>query len=245
VHPHIVQVHNLGRYRGLYFVVMEYLHGKTLHEYRHTCLKFGCLPPSDFSAFIVSRICRGLEYAHTKRDRHGAYLNIVHRDVTPSNIMMDFRGAVKLTDFGIAKALTMLMPDEAKCVMGKLSYMSPEQAHSQATDRRSDIYSLGLVLHELLTGHRVFHAKTLQDLLVEMQRSIPDPRSQTPGLPERLCQICMQALAGSPVLRFQSAGEFGEALEEYLYGSGYGPTNEKLAKHLLELWPEADRDTIQ
>jgi serine/threonine-protein kinase len=246
VHPNIVQVHNLGIGGNFYFVIMEYVHGKTLTEYLRTCLQYGCLAPPDFSAFIVSRICRGLAYAHTKRDRYGRPLKIVHRDVTPSNIMMDFRGAVKLADFGIAKALSTHMLDETRVVMGKLCYMAPEQANSKGTDARSDIFALGLVLYELLTGARVFQVQSAAELLLQMeQRRIPDPRQHVRLLPAELAALCMKAIELDPGKRFQSAEEFGDAIERYMYSSGYGPTNEKLAKHMLELWPDADRDVIK
>jgi serine/threonine protein kinase len=246
VHTNIVQVHNLGISGNLYFVVMEYVHGKTLSDYMQTCMNYGCLPPPDFSAFIVSRICRGLAYAHTKRDRHGQPLGIVHRDVTPSNIMMDFRGAVKLADFGIAKALTMHMLDETHTVMGKFNYMAPEQATMQGTDARTDLFSLGLVLYELLTGVRVFNVSSPAALIAQMQtQAIADPRKHVRLLPAELADICLQAVQLDPAHRFQTAEEFGDAIERYMYSSGYGPTNEKMAKHLLELWPDADRDIIR
>lgn len=243
VHTNIAQVYNLGIFQNRYFIVMEFLHAKTLTEYFKKFQGMRQLPPTDMSAFIVSRVCRGLDYAHTKQDREGRLLGIVHRDVTPSNVMIDFRGAVKLTDFGIAKALTMNMPDETKVIMGKFPYMSPEQVGAQPTDPRSDIFSLGLILYELLTGTHVYTAKTRGELLELMNKyRIKDPRKIVPGLPDGLVDITMKALARDPAKRFQSAFEFGDALEHFMYSGGYGPTNEKLTKHLMELWPEVDRD---
>jgi len=247
VHPNIVQVHNLAEFHGQYFIVMEHLHGKTLTEYLKHYRERRCLPDPGMAAFIVSRVCRGLDYAHTKRDRSGCPLGLVHRDVTPSNVMMDFRGAVKLTDFGIAKALTMNMPDETKTIMGKYPYMSPEQAAAAVTDARSDIYSLGLVLYELLTLTQVYTPKTRQELLEMIKKyRIRDPRKIVPaGLPDELVEILMTAVKREPAERYASAQEFGDALERHMYSKGYGPTNEKLARHLLEVWPEADRDKVE
>ncbi|MBI3832617.1 MAG: serine/threonine protein kinase [Planctomycetes bacterium] len=245
VHTNIAQVYNLGVFQNRYFIVMEYMHAKTLGEYSKKFLSIRQLPPTDMSAFIVSRVCRGLDYAHTKKDRDGRLLGIVHRDVTPSNIMIDFRGAVKLTDFGIAKALTMNMPDETKVIMGKFPYMSPEQVGAQATDPRSDIFSLGLILYELLTGTHVYNAKSRAELLEMMNKyRIKDPRKIVPNLPDDLVEITMTALQRDTAKRWQSAFEFGDALEKQMYSKGYGPTNEKLAKHIMEIWPEVDRDKV-
>ncbi|MCX7806750.1 MAG: serine/threonine protein kinase [Planctomycetota bacterium] len=245
VHPNIAQVYNLGRVGNLYFIVMEFLHGRTLTDYLNRHREMGVQAPHEMSAFIVSRVCRGLEYAHTKRDIYGRHLGIVHRDVTPSNIMIDFRGAVKLTDFGIAKALTMNMPDETKVIMGKLPYMSPEQASGGGTDARSDIFSLGLVLYESITMTRVYAPKTRAELVEMMTRfRIKDPRRIVPAIPAELAAITMKALERRPEDRFQTAFEFGDALERYMYSKGYGPTNEKLARYLLEIYPGADRDRV-
>jgi eukaryotic-like serine/threonine-protein kinase len=246
VHTNIVQVYNLASFHDRLFIVMEYLHGKTLSDYLKVYRQKGQQPDVEMSAFIVSRVCRGLDYAHTKRDRTGRPLGIVHRDVTPSNVMMDFRGAVKLTDFGIAKALTMHMPDETQIIMGKLPYMSPEQAAAKVTDARSDLYSLGLILYELLTLTQVYVAHTREELLEMMTRyKVKDPRKMVDGLPDGLVEIVMRALQRNPDKRFQTAREFGEALETHMYSKGYGPTNEKLADHLLHVWPDVDRDRIE
>lgn len=246
VHTNIVQVYNLASYHDRLFIVMEYLHGKTLSDYLKVFRQKGERPDVEMSAFVISRVCRGLDYAHTKRDRTGRPLGIVHRDVTPSNVMMDFRGAVKLTDFGIAKALTMHMPDETQIIMGKLPYMSPEQAAAKVTDARSDLYSLGLILYELLTLTQVYVARKRDELLEMMTRyKVKDPRKIVPDLPDGLVEIVMRALQRNVDKRYQTAHEFGEALETYMYSKGYGPTNEKLASHLLHVWPDVDRDRIE
>lgn len=245
VHSNIAQVYHLGIFQERHFIIMEYLHAKTLAEYIQKFSALKRLPPVEMSAFIISRVCRGLEYAHTKRDRDGRPLGIVHRDVTPTNVMMDFRGTVKLTDFGIAKAFKRVTPEEGKVVMGKFPYMSPEQAEARTTDARSDIFSLGLVLYELLTNTRVYTPKTRKTLIGMMNKyRIKDPRKIVPGLPDELVDILMHALEKEPERRFASALEMGDALERQMYSQGYGPTNEKLARHLLELWPEVDRDKL-
>jgi len=169
----------------------------------------------------------------------GKLLNIVHRDVTPSNIIITYGGVVKLTDFGIAKAVIMNTPDEAEVIMGKLPYMSPEQAKFQGTTRQSDVFSLGLVLYELLTNTSVYNVNDIDDLVDKMDNySIKSPRRLNPHIPEKLEAIMMRALEVNPASRYQTAREFCQDLEHYMYDGGYGPTNEKLARYLARLFPE-------
>jgi serine/threonine protein kinase len=245
VHSNIAQVYNLGQVDGQFFIVMEYLHARTVSQYLKAFRDRNAIPPLDMTAFIVSRVCRALSYAHTKKDREGRDLGIVHRDVTPSNVMMDFRGVVKLTDFGIAKAVQTQILDETKFILGKYPYMSPEQAAGQVTDGRSDLFSLGLVLYEMLTGTRVYTPKTRNTLLNMMNRyRIANPTKLNPEIPERLAEITMLALQKTAAERYESARAMGDDLEKHLYSGGYGPTNEKLAEHLLDVFPDVDRDHI-
>jgi serine/threonine-protein kinase len=169
----------------------------------------------------------------------GKTLNIVHRDVTPSNIIITYGGVVKLTDFGIAKAVIMNTPDEAEVIMGKLPYMSPEQAKFQGTTRQSDVFSLGLVMYELLTNTSVYNVNDIDDLVDKMDNySIKAPRRLNPHIPEKLEKIMLRALEVNPANRYQTAREFLQDLEHYMYDGGYGPTNEKLARYLSRLFPE-------
>jgi len=244
VHANICQVYSLNRYRGQLFIVMEYLHGLGLNRFLKAHTRSSYLPPPDYSAFIASRVTRGLEYAHTKKSRDGAPLAIVHRDVTPSNVILDFRGFVKLTDFGIALAITHKSIEGKGVVTGKISYMSPEQAHAEPVDYRSDIYSLGLVLYELLTGHKVFKARSVNEVRQQMKDRITPPHEVNPKVPEELSKICMKALRYDPMDRYQSAREFGNALEYFMYHDRWGPTNEKLASYLQKVFPNIERDKI-
>ena len=245
VHPHIVQVYNLAEYKGRYFVVMEYVHGMNARDVMLRHLDQGRSIPTDIAAFIVSRICRGLYYAHRKRDRKGVHLGLVHRDVTPSNILCDLRGSVKLSDFGIAKALTMNIPDETKVIMGKLPYMSPEQARGLPTDPRCDIYALGLVLYELLSGTPVFMPKSREQLMYLQEKGVPPIDSVRKNVPPDLAAIVKKATELDVDARFADANEFGTALETYMYSNRYGPTNEKLAEYLQQIFPEIDWDRVE
>jgi eukaryotic-like serine/threonine-protein kinase len=244
VHANICQVYSLNRHHGQHFIVMEYLHGLGLNTFLTAHKNGGVLPPSEYSAFIASRVTRGLEYAHTKKARNGQPLGVVHRDVTPSNVILDFRGFVKLTDFGIALAVTSEGMDQPGVVTGKICYMSPEQARAEPVDYRSDIYSLGLLLYELLTGQKVYTARSVAEVREQMKRRIRPPRELNENVPGDLSKICMKALQYDPLDRFQSARDFGNSLEYFMYHDKWGPTNEKLALYLQKVFPDIERDKI-
>ena len=236
IHTNIVQTYHLGMIGGQYFMVMEYVNGVNLEQMieRHAALNR--VLPVDLAAFIVSRIARGLAYAHAKHDREGRLLGIVHRDIGPKNIMIAYEGDVKLTDFGIAKALDLMYNEEGQVIAGKDEYLSPEQASYAVTDARADLFPLGIVLAELLLGRNIFRS---QDRLVSRQNilSLPIPKFATlrPEIDPKLEAIIQKALQRDRNDRYQSANEMLTALEVYLYSDGYGPTNEKLGAYLREL----------
>ena len=193
--------------------------------------------PADIAAFIVSRIARGLAHAHQKLDREGRRLNIVHRDIGPKNILMAFEGDVKLTDFGIAKALDLMYNEEGKVIAGKDEYLSPEQANYAVTDARADLFPLGIVLSELLLGRNIFRdsdrTKTRQNILM---MPIPMFSALRPDIGPKLESILQKCLQRDRNRRYQTAFEILNDLELYLYSDRYGPTNEKLGVYLNELY---------
>ncbi|ATC65530.1 serine/threonine protein kinase [Nibricoccus aquaticus] len=236
IHTNIVQTYHLGQVGGQYFMVMEFVRGIHLENVldRHRALKKPI--PVDLAAFIISRVARGLAYAHTKRDSDGRHLNIVHRDIGPKNVLLAYEGDVKLTDFGIAKALDLMYNEEGKVIAGKDEYLSPEQASYAVTDARADLFPLGIVLTELLLGRNIFRSADR----LESRRNIltlPIPRFSTlrPEIDARLEAIIQKALQRDREKRYQSAGEMLTDLEVYLYSDRYGPTNEKLGVYLKEL----------
>ena len=158
IHTNIVQTYHLGQVGGQYFMVMELVRGVHLEQLieRHRVLKRQI--PVDIAAFIISRVARGLAYAHQKCDVEGRHLNIVHRDIGPKNVLIAYEGDVKLTDFGIAKALDLMYNEEGKVIAGKDEYLSPEQASYAVTDARADIFPLGIVLSEVLLSKNLFRA---------------------------------------------------------------------------------------
>jgi len=241
IHTNIVQTYHLGQVSGQYFMVMEFVRGVNLEQFieRHRAL--GRPVPVDLAAFIVSRVARGLTYAHSKTDREGRHLNIVHRDIGPKNILMAYEGDVKLTDFGIAKALDLMYNEEGKVIAGKDEYLSPEQASYAVTDARADLFPLGIVLTELLLGRNIFRAA---DRAVSRRNilalPIPDFHVLRPDIDARLEAIIRKALQRDRDRRYQSAFEMLNDLELYLYSDRYGPTNEKLGVYLRELFAVTD-----
>jgi serine/threonine-protein kinase len=242
IHTNIVQTYHLGQIGGQYFMVMEYVGGQNIEQFLERHRRLGRQVPVDLAAFIVSRVARGLTYAHQKRDRDGNHLNIVHRDIGPKNVLMGYEGDVKLTDFGIAKALNLMYNEEGKVIAGKDEYLSPEQASYAVTDARADLFPLGIVLTELLLGKNIFRnadrATSRKNIL-----TMPIPRFSTlrPDIDERLEAIIQKALQRDRELRYQSAADVLNDLEIYLYSHGYGPTNEKLGTYLRDIFGVRDR----
>jgi serine/threonine-protein kinase len=238
VHPNIVQIYQLGRTRDGFFIAMEYIDGINLEQFllRHFDLRRKI--PIDIATFIVSRVARGLEYAHVKTDSDGEPLHIVHRDVSPKNIMINTEGEVKLTDFGIAKALNYIEQDEERVLMGKVEYMSPEQADYQVTDARSDLFSLGIVYSELLSGNNNYVGSDTNDTLEKVKRAeLPRLELERRDTPPEIIKIVNKSLQKEPDRRYQSASDMVYDLEYQMYARGYGPTIAALAKYCAELFP--------
>lgn len=239
IHTNIVQTYHLGEINGQYFMSMEYVDGITLEDFivRHQETRQPI--PADIAAFIISRICRGLSYAHQKCDITGHPLGIVHRDVNPRNIMLSYGGDVKLTDFGIAKAFDLMYNEEGDIIAGKDEYLSPEQARREVTDGRADLFSCAIVLSEMLLGENIFYADTEEATRENiLSMPIPDYSKLCPNIDPRLINILALGFQRDRKARFQSAGEMLTALEMLLYGEGYGPTNEKLAYYVADLFGE-------
>src|SRR4051812_27534665 len=237
IHTNIVQTYHLGETRGIYFIAMELIRGVNLEQFAQQLQDKRKVLPKELAVFIVSRVARGLAYAHSKSDRTGKPLGIVHRDVSFKNIMIAFEGDVKLTDFGIAKARGFLVDNEGEVVAGKADYMSPEQANFQITDKRSDLFSAGVVLGHLLLGKNLFKGATAEESRQRMMNlPIPDFRTLDDRVDERLNEILQRALARDVAKRYASGDELLYDLEHYIYHSGYGPTNETLGKYIRDLF---------
>lgn len=245
IHTNIVQTYHFGESRGVYFIAMELIRGVNLEQFMQQVGDKNRQLPVELAVFITSRIARGLAYAHAKTDRFGNTLGIVHRDVSFKNIMIAFEGDVKLTDFGIAKARGFLLDQEGEVVAGKADFMSPEQADFQITDKRSDLFSTGVVLANLLLGRNIFKGKTADESRERiLSLPIPDFRELDPRIDDRLNQILQRSLSRNLDQRYQLADELLYELEHLIYHKGYGPTNETLGKFIRELFGQLEAHEI-
>src|SRR5689334_1808129 len=237
IHTNIVQTYHLGEANGIYFISMELIRGVNLEQFAQQLADKTRTLPRELAVFITSRVARGLAYAHAKTDKDGKPLGIVHRDVSFKNIMIAFEGDVKLTDFGVAKARGFLTDQEGEVIAGKADYMSPEQADFQITDKRSDLFSVGVVLAHLLLGRNLFKGESAEESRSRiLNQPIPDFRALDPRIDEKLNDILHHCLARDLDRRYATADQLMYDLEYYIYHEGYGPTNETLGKFIRELF---------
>jgi serine/threonine protein kinase len=236
-HPNIVHIFELGAVDGEYFISMEYIRGHDLSETMRAIWKTMGPPRPELVAYIGREACRGLAYAHGLTDEHGQSLGMIHRDVSPSNVMLSYEGAVKLLDFGIAKALGD-GPETTKSgtMKGKYAYMAPEQTEGDNIDHRSDIFACGIVLHEVLTGRRLFKGNNDVQTIERVRRcEVPRPSLQNSAVPPELDAIILKALARNPNDRWADAADMANALDDVVHEARFQPTN--LAHLLYELFP--------
>ncbi|MGA1869404.1 MAG: protein kinase domain-containing protein [bacterium] len=207
-HQNIVQIYDFGNIEGFYFISMEYLFGKDLRTVIKKSEQKGELLSLENALYIASRLCSGLFYAHTLKDFHGNPLNIIHRDIGPHNIFITYNGQVKIIDFGIAKTAIQDTHTQTGSIKGKIGYMSPEQALGETIDNRSDIYSLGIVLYEMVTHKGMFEGKNIfQAYAKAREGNFNPPEEVKRDLPPLLYDILRKALASQPIHRYQSADE--------------------------------------
>ncbi|MCX7590613.1 MAG: serine/threonine-protein kinase [Kiritimatiellae bacterium] len=243
VHENIVQIHHLGRYGEGYFIAMEYIDGVNLHDFMNMHRLVGRQMPEPIAFFILLGVSRGLAYAHAKCGADGQPLHLVHRDVSPSNIMLTRDGQIKLTDFGVAKAATLAEESE-DVLVGSVEYMSPEQAACALVDARSDIFSVGTVFYEMVTGTSLFGTpKADMETTVARVRlaEVPDPRRIRPGLSDAAVEIMMRCLKQKPEDRYPSAGHLADSIQRVLYSGGATCTHMTMAEYLSEMEKEVSR----
>lgn len=220
-HQNIVQIYDLDKVNNSFYISMEYVKGKNAKAVLQKLKKARNVLPIELTLLIISKVCSALDYAHRRRDFQNRLLNIVHRDVSPQNILISYEGEVKLVDFGIAKAATKASQTQAGALKGKILYMSPEQAWGKKVDKRSDIYSIGIVLFELLTGKRLFSGSSEIDILEKVRKSlITLPSELNPQVPEELDRIVNKALAKDPKDRYQNASDLQHDIENLLFSPG-------------------------
>lgn len=242
-HPNVVEIREfvLGRADGRNYIVMEYADGETLSMFLKHATR-GKRLSTALAASIAADVAGGLHAAHELRGPHGEPLDLVHRDVSPQNIIATYDGRVKLTDFGVAKATGRIQRTQPGEIKGKLAYMAPEQAFGREVDRRSDVYALGVVLYELALGRRLFGGKTDADTIRNvMQHNIVAPHDIDPEFPEGLEQIILAMLTKDPNDRFQTAGAVERALRGYLRSVAAGDLVESLGEFVRDLDPDRFR----
>jgi serine/threonine protein kinase len=243
-HPNIVQIFDLGKIDRTYFIAMDYVHGRDLRTIMRRAREKGLRIPLDLSLLIVSRVCSALEFAHRKKDERGVPMQIVHRDVSPQNILISFEGEVKLTDFGIAKAATKATITDAGALRGKLLYMSPEQAWGKPMDRRSDVFSLGIVFYEMVTDQKPFLASSERSILETVRECrVAPPSEVNPRIPEKLERVVMKALARDVDERYQDAAEMYRDLERVLH-ERQPPTSAELSRFMEVLFDDPERSEV-
>ena len=237
-HANIVEVYDFGCLEGAYFIVMEYLRGKDLRSISNRLQDSDQSLGLNNSLFIASSICAGLEYAHQLTDIAGNPLNIVHRDISPQNIFITYSGQVKILDFGLAKVAGRQSATEAGTLKGKLAYMAPEQAQGKAIDQRSDIFSLGIILYEMLSGRRMYEGDTLKLLRQAQNRSFVPPELLMPELPRSLQDTLQRMLAFVPADRYSDCGEVLNALEGCQADFSYRSQERQLSRMVGTLFAE-------
>jgi serine/threonine protein kinase len=215
-HPNIAQTFDLGKIGGSYFITMEYVDGADFFQILKGLSDMDVDIPIEAAVYVVHEALSGLDYAHTKTDPQGTPLQIIHRDVSPQNILLSRHGEVKLVDFGIAKAANLSHKTRAGVIKGKLVYMSPEQAWGDKVDQRSDIFSAGIVLYEALTMGSLYLDSNPAKLLEKVRKAAIEPPSfRRPDVPAELDALVMRALSPRPADRYQSSSEFAAALADY------------------------------
>lgn len=242
-HANIVHVFDIGRSGSTYFIVMEYIEGVNLRSLNESMQRQGQPIEIEETVFMMMEVCKGLGYAHDMvNPEDGRSLNIVHRDVSPPNILLSKNGEIKLVDFGLAKAASQVEDTEPGVVKGKFSYLSPEAARAESLDARADIFAVGIILFELLTGRRLFMGETdYQTVELIRKAQIPSMRALNPEVPPELEQIVRRALALNREDRFQHAYELQDTLARFLFSRGTKVTSRDIAELVSQCVSEREQ----
>ncbi|MBA2538930.1 MAG: serine/threonine protein kinase, partial [Deltaproteobacteria bacterium] len=245
-HPNIIQVFDFGAVGDTYFLAMEHVEGLDLLRLLQEAAKARQRIPYGMSTYVVQQICKGLDYAHRKTDEYGQPLGIVHRDISPQNVLLSWDGSVKIVDFGIARARDI--HEEQGVIKGKFAYMSPEQARGEPVDCRSDVFAAGIVLFELICARPLFHGKGKEALEMVKSGAIPRPKDFAPELPDSLERTMLKALAFHRGDRFQTARdmqhELGRFQLEWAQKTGALTDSGTLAAHLAGLVAQEHRVSV-
>jgi len=238
-HPNIVHIHDLDGKDDTYYIVMEYVSGRDLRSVLERFRRRKERMPIPMAAYIASKMCAGLDHAHRKKDVKGMELHIVHRDVSPQNILLSYEGGVKLIDFGIARTAIRSTKTEVGMIKGKFGYMSPEQAFGLPVDRRSDVFAAAVILYEMLTGEKLFSAESDYSTLEKVRKTeFRPPREVNADISPALEKVLLRALSRDMEKRYQWASEFHEALEEFIVGEEGSFSEKQLSSILKEMFAD-------
>lgn len=238
-HPNIVQTYEVGEVEGRYFIAMEYVQGEDLERVVRRLGPAGRRLPLEIALRVISEVCSGLHYAHGRADSAGRPLQIVHRDVSPANILVSYDGSVKLVDFGVAKVLDAQSLVRSGVFRGKFAYMSPEQCAGDPLDARSDVFSAGIVLYEITVGRRPFQGDNQFQILREITEGTPvPPRAVAPGYNPELEDIVLRSLARNREERYPTALEMQADIEQFCAWRGYRASSVEVAEFLGKLFAE-------
>ena len=236
-HVNIGQTFDLGRIDDVYFIAMEFIDGRDLYQLLVRCAELEKHIPFDIVTFIGMEVAAGLQYAHTKCDNYGRPLDLIHRDISPQNVLISFGGEIKIVDFGIAKASQRSRETESGVIKGKFFYMSPEQAWGDPIDGRTDIFSAGICLYEMVTGEMLYQEEKALVLLDRVRKAeIPSMRARRRDLPPELEKIVLEALARNRDDRFAHAGHLQNALQRFLFGNWPGFNRQRVAEFMDEVF---------
>jgi eukaryotic-like serine/threonine-protein kinase len=244
-HPNIVRIHDVGDVDGAAYIAMEYVHGVALRDIIDAARQQGHTVPLAAASRIIGEAAAGLDFAHRATGKTGQPLGLIHRDVSPHNILVGFDGVVKLIDFGVARAAGRTVHTAAGNIKGKYPYMSPEQAAGRRLDLRSDVFSLGAVLYETLTGNRVFKRESESSTrMAVIDAKVQAPSALALNIPRDIDAISLRALSKNREERFQTAGELKRALDAFAVRYRVKATRDELVAYLRLLLPDqgAERD---
>ncbi len=245
-HPNIAQIYDLGEVNGEYYIAMEFVPGENLRTVAQRALEQKGGMPIALKCRVLADAAAALDFAHQAKSPSGAPLDLIHRDVSPQNIIVGFSGSVKLIDFGVAKAAGKITRTATGVIKGKYAYMSPEQARGHDLDSRSDIFGLGIVFYEILASQRLFKRENdTETLKAIVYGDVPPPSTVLRGIPKQVDAIVMKALEKNRDDRYQTAGQMQLAIEEYLVRGRLPATSAHLAAYMRELFPdESSKDEL-
>jgi serine/threonine protein kinase len=236
IHENIVQIYDLNKHQEEYYILMEYIDGKDLLQIGKTSFKKGRRIPIPMIVKIIEQACNGLKYAHEFCDPTGKSYNIVHRDISLQNIMVTFSGMVKILDFGVMQTTEVSNLEMMSKIPGKVNYMSPELIMGHDADPRSDIFSLGIILYQLLTGKKPFRDKDIEVLMEKILHEEPVFPSRYVDLPDHLEDIILKMLSKDPSKRYQTVSELQQELEEFLLNNNMRVNHYDISEYLEDVF---------